>query len=114
MVGYKVVQGEKEGYERCCSGAESCMRALKDRGLVDFDIRRHTGFIVKNVKVGRTETNYTENLVVSEPPRWLKRFDNHSNDFKEHEYEYELSDVIKFNKDLLSSVESVKIKINDE
>ncbi|KKM19837.1 hypothetical protein LCGC14_1651550, partial [marine sediment metagenome] len=97
QVGYKVVPGEKEGYERCCSGAESCMLALKDRELVVYDIRRHTGFIVKNVKVNKFRLEYDEERL-----GWLKTFDNGSTDFEEHEYEYELSDVIKFSEDLLS------------
>lgn len=114
LVGYKVVPGEKEGYERCCSGAESCMRMLKDRDLLDFDIRRHTGFIVKNVKVffdDECEFAKSDEGIL----RWLKLFDNGSTDFEDHEYEYELGDVIKFNKDLLSSEKPVgiKIKIND-
>lgn len=76
-----MVPGEKEGYEPCCSGAESCMQALKDRMLVDYDVRRHTGFIVTNVK--------SADIIGVE---WLKT----------GKPQYELDEVIKFDKELLS------------
>ena len=99
QVGYKVTPGEKEGYEPYCSGAESCMQALRGRRSIVYDVRRHTGFIVKNIKtysgrpakcwhrVGdKVEGNY----------EWMKTVVNPIT-----HYEYELDTVIKFNKELL-------------
>lgn len=104
QVGYKVVPGEKEGYEPCCSGAESCMRALRDRMLVDYDIRRHTGFIITNIT---SDTKYP----------FI---------YRESDDQYNLDEVIKFSKEVLLTEEergfgeeelvkenSVKIKINE-
>lgn len=81
QVGYKVTPGEKEGYEACCSGAESCMQALKERNLLDYDTRRHTGFIVKNIT---SDTKYP----------FI---------YREGDDQYNLDEVTKFNKELLSS-----------
>lgn len=103
QVGYKVTPGEKEGYEHCCSGAESCMRALKDKELIDFDIRRNTGFIVKNIKT------YFDD---EESYEWMKTVMNPITHDGEHEYEYKLDEVIKFDERTLQE-DLVKIKINE-
>ncbi len=79
QVGYKVTPGEKEGYEPSCSGTESCMQALRERSIIDYDVRRYTGFIVKNVKIAR------------DSEIWMK----------DEEYEYQLDEVIKFDKGML-------------